>query len=511
MEDGLAFPISSTLWTESSTAADPRTRLVGRRRAAHGAPTSHESEALADAGAWFEAQQVALTSRINKLRRTVNDVPCALRVSDVLALLVESAIIQSGVVKAILFAATVLACRTTMRQYRQRLSLSMLDDIPRAVGSTLAAVGLTLAAAALLTGNPPPESEILQRATCFLVLSLAFEAVTFAALRHERRRARGGRRTLIVGAGRVGETLSAALNDYPELGLTPIGFLDPDGPTNSGGTSLPVLTTDMSRLAYVIAEHEIDTTILAFDGAGDAHIDTVLAVHQTGCDLVIVPSLFELNHCSPDVEHVRGVPLLRLRANPTLHRTWWIKRTVDITVGLLGLLLLLVPMALVALTILIDSGRPVLFWQERIGMNGKVFRLCKFRSLRPQSERESQTTWNIAGDPRLGRVGTIIRRTSIDEIPQLWNIVRGQMSLVGPRPERPTFVQKFTHEHDRYWARHRVPVGLTGLAQINGLRGDTSIRERARYDNYYIANWSLWLDLKIVLLTAREVLGSRGR
>jgi lipopolysaccharide/colanic/teichoic acid biosynthesis glycosyltransferase len=153
----------------------------------------------------------------------------------------------------------------------------------------------------------------------------------------------------------------------------------------------------------------------------------------------------------------------------------------------------------------------VLFWQERVGMDGRTFRLCKFRSLRPRSENESQTTWTVAGDPRLGKVGRFLRRSSIDEMPQLWNIVRGQMSLVGPRPERPTFVKKFSQEHARYWARHRVPVGLTGFAQVNGLRGDTSIRERARYDNYYIANWSLWLDLKIVLLTAREVFGGRGR
>jgi lipopolysaccharide/colanic/teichoic acid biosynthesis glycosyltransferase len=119
--------------------------------------------------------------------------------------------------------------------------------------------------------------------------------------------------------------------------------------------------------------------------------------------------------------------------------------------------------------------------------------------------------WNIAADPRVSRIGHMLRRTSIDELPQLWNIVRGQMSLVGPRPERPTFVERFEQEHERYWARHRVPVGLTGLAQVNGLRGDTSISDRARFDNYYIANWSLWLDAKVLLLTLREVFGGRGR
>ena len=130
--------------------------------------------------------------------------------------------------------------------------------------------------------------------------------------------------------------------------------------------------------------------------------------------------------------------------------------------------------------------------------------------MRPANEHEQQTQWNIAGDPRLGRVGKWLRRTSVDELPQLFNILRGDMSLVGPRPERPVFVDQFTVEHDGYWARHRIPVGLTGWAQVNGLRGDTSIAQRARFDNYYVANWSLWLDIKIVFLTVREVFRGSG-
>jgi lipopolysaccharide/colanic/teichoic acid biosynthesis glycosyltransferase len=159
-----------------------------------------------------------------------------------------------------------------------------------------------------------------------------------------------------------------------------------------------------------------------------------------------------------------------------------------------------------ALAVLIESGRPVLFAQERIGMHGKPFRIYKLRSMKPVSEAEAATSWSIAGDPRIGRVGRFLRASSLDELPQLWNIIRGDMSLVGPRPERTGFAEKFAVDHERYWARHRVPPGLTGLAQVSGLRGNTSIADRARYDNYYIANWSLWLDLKIILLTTRELL-----
>jgi lipopolysaccharide/colanic/teichoic acid biosynthesis glycosyltransferase len=131
--------------------------------------------------------------------------------------------------------------------------------------------------------------------------------------------------------------------------------------------------------------------------------------------------------------------------------------------------------------------------------------------MKPANALDSQTTWSIAGDPRVGKVGRFLRKTSLDEVPQLWNILRGDMTLVGPRPERPHFVEKFTAEHPRYNERHRVVCGLTGLAQVSGLRGDTPISDRARYDNFYIENWSLWLDIKVLLRTINEVTGARGK
>jgi lipopolysaccharide/colanic/teichoic acid biosynthesis glycosyltransferase len=153
----------------------------------------------------------------------------------------------------------------------------------------------------------------------------------------------------------------------------------------------------------------------------------------------------------------------------------------------------------------------VLFRQTRIGLDGRPFTLLKFCSLRPAGEAESRTRWNIAEDDRLGPVGKLLRRTSLDELPQLWNIVRGEMSLVGPRPERPFFVEEFTRQFPWYMARHRVPVGLTGWAQVHGLRGNTSIADRARFDNSYIENWSIWGDIKIMMRTVGQVLSAGGR
>jgi lipopolysaccharide/colanic/teichoic acid biosynthesis glycosyltransferase len=158
----------------------------------------------------------------------------------------------------------------------------------------------------------------------------------------------------------------------------------------------------------------------------------------------------------------------------------------------------------------LEGGPGVLFRQERVGLDGRPFELLKFRSLRPADEEESQTRWSVASDDRLGPVGRLLRRTSLDELPQLWNVLRGDMTLVGPRPERPHFVAQFSGSTPRYMARHRVPAGLTGWAQVHGLRGDTSIEERARFDNRYIESWSMWSDVKILLRTVASVVRCPG-
>nr|WP_308407674.1 sugar transferase [Streptomyces sp. RKAG337] len=159
-------------------------------------------------------------------------------------------------------------------------------------------------------------------------------------------------------------------------------------------------------------------------------------------------------------------------------------------------------LALSALAVRLSDGPGVLFRQERVGLDGRPFVLLKFRTLRPSDERESATRWNVSHDRRMSAVGHFLRRTSLDELPQLWNVLRGDMSLVGPRPERPYFVRQFSQTYPGYQERHRMPVGITGLAQIHGLRGDTSIEDRARFDNHYIESWSLWQDIRILLRTA---------
>lgn len=491
--------------TSSDTLRQVRSRLrSGELYVTH--PVVPEPRSLPDARAWVAGAPSA------GLTRRLPSVPLVLVLCDVLALGVLTAVVDLPAGLLAFFAVVVLLGRTAMRFYRRRLHLSVLDELPRAVGSALGAAGVLLIAVTLMPTPEAVPTRVVVLVAGHAALSLVLHALALMAVRWYRRGRGTGERTLIIGAGHVGNTLARTLLDHPELGLQPVGFADADSLTAPADLNLPVLTTDLGQLSETLRETRSTTAIMAFSAAAESRIvDAVIAAHQTGCQVLIVPRMFELHHDGPDVERIRGVPVIRLRPDPTLQATWWIKRIVDVLAGLLGLIVLSPILLLVAALILVESGRPVLFWQERVGLDHRLFRLCKFRSMRPADEKESQTNWSIAQDPRVGPVGRFLRRSSIDELPQLWNIARGDMSLVGPRPERPTFVRQFTDQHERYWARHRVPVGLTGLAQVNGLRGDTSIHERARYDNYYIANWSLWLDVKILVSTLREVARGGGR
>jgi exopolysaccharide biosynthesis polyprenyl glycosylphosphotransferase len=224
------------------------------------------------------------------------------------------------------------------------------------------------------------------------------------------------------------------------------------------------------------------------------------------CQVLFVPRFYELHQAGRQTETVGGLPLIRLRSAGRQRPSWRLKRAVDLVLAAAGLVLAAPVMAACALAIRLEGGPGVLFRQERIGMDERRFTMIKLRTLRPASEWESRTRWSVANDPRLGPVGRFLRATSLDEVPQLANVLRGEMSLVGPRPERPFFVEEFSRRIPDYAARHRVRAGLTGWAAVNGLRGDTSIETRVSFDNSYIENWSLWLDIKIMIRTVGAVL-----
>jgi exopolysaccharide biosynthesis polyprenyl glycosylphosphotransferase len=266
-----------------------------------------------------------------------------------------------------------------------------------------------------------------------------------------------------------------------------------------------------AELNEVLEEHQPHALVLARGTMRDDEmVALVRACQRHRCEVFVLPRLHEITQVGEDMDFLGDLPLIRLRRAVYRSLSWQLKRLLDVVFSLLAIVMLAPVLACCSFAVLIEGGRGVIFRQERVGCDGRRFQLLKFRSLRPVNEGESKTRWNISTDGRLGKVGRILRVASLDELPQLFNILRGDMSLVGPRPERPYFVEEFARLYPGYAARHRVPSGLTGWAQIHGLRGDTSIDERARLDNFYIENWSLWLDIKILLRTLISIFKSPG-
>jgi exopolysaccharide biosynthesis polyprenyl glycosylphosphotransferase len=299
------------------------------------------------------------------------------------------------------------------------------------------------------------------------------------------------------------------LVEHPEYGLRPVGFLDDCVEEN-----LPQpLLGQVEHLDAVLREHRIDRVVLAFGVSREtALVDVLRACDNAVVDIHVLPRFFELGFAAEgnDVDMIWGYPLLRLRRAAMRLSPRIAKRCFDLSIAGLMLVVGSPLYVTLALAVKCTSPGPVYFRQSRVGKHGKVVKVLKFRSMRVNND--SDTQWSVSADDRVTPIGEFMRKTSLDELPQLWNVVRGDMSLVGPRPERPFFVEQFQHEVPHYRDRHRVPAGLTGLAQVNGLRGDTSIDERAWFDNHYIDNWSMSQDLVILARTALAVIKqARGR
>jgi exopolysaccharide biosynthesis polyprenyl glycosylphosphotransferase len=394
-------------------------------------------------------------------------------------------------------------------RYRARLHLSVLDELPTILIRMLTA---TAAVASVILYMHQRESVLtfLETACQATALVLVGRFVTTRLIAFGRRRGIVQYRTVLVGGGPLAAELAKILEEHPEYGHKVDGFVD-------DGDDFPAeeYVARLGRLADldIAVEATNACTLLVADGKFEerALMDAVRTEECQSTELLVVPRMHHFHTQTGMADHIGSIPIMRIR-NPNLRGPARLaKRVFDIAVAVTTSIVLMPVLVAAALAVRIEGGPGVIFRQVRVGRDGRHFHLLKFRSMRPADEQESDTKWCVATDNRVGPVGRFLRRTSIDELPQLWNIVRGDMTLVGPRPERPHFVELFSAQYDRYAHRHRVQAGLTGFAQVSGLRGDTSIADRARYDNFYIENWSLWLDIKIILRTFREVLFYRGR
>ncbi|MFG2293799.1 exopolysaccharide biosynthesis polyprenyl glycosylphosphotransferase [Streptomyces sp. NPDC048603] len=390
--------------------------------------------------------------------------------------------------------------------YRPRLAPSALFELPALAGR---AAVLWCAVAAVAAAADPAAVlgwGALLTAVC---LQTVLACAGRGAVHLLRRRAavRRPRSALVVGPGTGAGAVAAALHVRPEYGLRPVGLADTGtAPAGAEPGALPLLATHEDVRRAVIQNSVRDAVFTRPPEADERTASLVRLFHDHGCRLWLADPAGTAKITGMRVAHpadqLWGFAVQPLLPRPARTAERWVKRAVDTVLAALALLAAAPVMGLCALAVRLSDGPGVIFRQERVGLYGRPFTLLKFRTLRPANEHESATRWTVANDHRMSTVGSLLRKSSLDELPQLWNVVRGDMSLVGPRPERPFFVAKFSSLHPGYEARHRMPVGITGLAQINGLRGDTSIEDRARFDNHYIDTWSLWQDLWILTRTA---------
>jgi exopolysaccharide biosynthesis polyprenyl glycosylphosphotransferase len=321
----------------------------------------------------------------------------------------------------------------------------------------------------------------------------------------------GVRHVLVVGAGRLGRAVIDKLAEHPEAGLRAVAMLDDDRERMGEPYRGVPVVGGTSEAAAVVEELGVDTVFLALPL--DAHrtmLSVLKDVGRTVADVRVVPDLLQHITFRAGVEDLDGLPVVHLTQVPLSGWMSLVKRTVDIAVSSATLAALSPIFAAVALAIRREDGGPIFYRQRRMGLDGRPFDILKFRSMVPGAEDGSGPTWASPDDPRCTRVGRRLRRWSLDELPQLVNVLRGEMSLVGPRPERPEFVREFKEEFPQYMLRHRVRAGMTGWAQVHGWRGNTSLTKRIEYDLYYIENWTLSLDVKILWMTLRHGLSHRN-
>ncbi|GAK55438.1 capsular polysaccharide synthesis protein [Candidatus Vecturithrix granuli] len=310
------------------------------------------------------------------------------------------------------------------------------------------------------------------------------------------------RHILVAGAGNVGRELTRKAHTYRELGLNVIGFVD-DDPKKQGKIieGAPVLGK-IDQIQQIIQEKGVQQVFIALPmTAHDRVMHILTSVDQECVDVKFIPDLMQYMSLRSGVEELDGIPIVNLRETPIQGWNSVIKRGFDIVFSVCFLVLSAPIMGILAVLIKLTSPGPIFYKQKRMGLDGRVFYMYKFRSMRVDAEKKSGAVWAKKHDPRRTKLGAFMRCTSLDEFPQFLNVLKGDMSLVGPRPERPPFVLKFREKVPKYMLRHKVKAGITGWAQINGWRGNTSIEKRIEYDLYYIQNWSITFDLKILIMT----------
>jgi Undecaprenyl-phosphate glucose phosphotransferase len=407
--------------------------------------------------------------------------------------------------------------------YRLRRSHSRVDDLFAVlVGTILAVVFGVLSTLYVQAYWASPDTrargayEVSQLVWgLFLVTNVIFTYASREAVRELlERRWRAGiglKRILIAGTGDLGRMVADRMLQHRELGYQVVGFVDDRAGDHVGYRGLSRLGT-LSEVADIVRREHVDHLYVALPLDEHAKLLDLMAVASRECiDVKVVPDLLQFIALRARLEDLDGLPIINVNDVPLQGLASWVKRGLDIVLSTTAILLLALPAAVIAILVKRTSPGPVFYKQERMGLDGRAFTVYKFRSMHDDAEHATGPVWARDDDPRMTTVGRWLRRADLDELPQFWNVLKGDMSIVGPRPERPFFVEQFKHRIPQYMLRHKVKAGITGWAQVNGWRGNTSLEKRIEYDLYYIENWSVTLDLKIMWLTLVRGLLQRAR
>jgi len=389
-----------------------------------------------------------------------------------------------------------------MRMYRPRRVSSHLREIGDILKASSLAT-LVLMGTAYFLKEPDFSRVVFVYFWTLNSIGLIFSRLIFRELlRVVRRRGYNLRHVLILGTEHVGQALRQQMGQHPELGLRIVGFLTRYRHEIGQRLDGVGIIGHIDQAQSIVRSTRVDQVFIALPLEAQGAMEKILReLGNEMVDINVVPDLYQYAILRGSVEEFEGLPIITLSGSPMYGWNSIMKRTVDLCVGLPVLLLTLPVLAIIGLLIKLTSRGSVFYVQERMGFDGQVFQMVKFRTMRPDAERDTGAVWTQAHDPRCTPLGAVLRRLSLDELPQLWNVLKGEMSLVGPRPERPVLIEEFRQNIPRYMLRHRVKAGMTGWAQVHGWRGNTSLEHRLDHDLYYVQHWSLWLDLKILWMT----------
>jgi len=396
------------------------------------------------------------------------------------------------------------------RAYAQTRGRSFVDEAYGLIGGMFVGSILILAVMSLYRGFSYSRLMVIYVAALSAVLLIVFRLVMRVTLSRLRRRGLGTTRALVVGSGAGAEALIHRLEMFPEYGYELIGVIDDHLRLGEDYHRVPVIG-GRGDLAHMVMRHSVDEVFMALPPGDDRELLGLIdVIADTRAEIKILPGLLDIMASGVVADDIDGIPLVGVRRSRLVGANLVVKRVFDLVLSVLLLIPGIPLMAIIAIAIRLDSPGPAVYRQERVGKDGRAFTAYKFRSMMQDAEADTGPVFTSRADPRITKVGRFLRRTSFDEVPQVLNVLRGEMSLVGPRPERPHFVALFEQEVAGYAQRHEVRPGITGWAQLNDLRQDTSIEQRTIYDTYYVDNWSLTFDLKILVTTFIRVFAHRN-